>query len=373
MARGWGGKSVRDPLQRSVDVAIVGVQRVFIGLTVDRGEFETAARPLNNESARRHVPQTDARLDVGVETSVGDISQGEGSRSHQADLSNLMDEFAEDGKHAIKGVLAFREPERNNGFREPGAWTDLNLPTVEPCRSGRRGCPGFIKKWIVHDPHEGRVSFPVPDLKGDAHAGVGNAMRVVHGSINGVNDPSGIRFLDGGVATFFAEDGDVRKVQSQLAGDESLAADVEVQLDVMLRRLIDLLGSPEVSPHEFAGSARGGFSGGQCSGGGDRFHSNLAIIVSGPLPFPKREGADPCLGASRRTLLSRGPPPLTAGPHGARPGFREDVPAFRRSSPHPRPSEPPAIRVPQGYGRRKRSWRRRRSVVGHRPGPLPGR
>jgi hypothetical protein len=54
-----------------------------------------------------------------------------------------------------------------------------------------------------------------------------------------------------------------------------------------------------VSLHEPAGGACGRFSGGQCSGGGDRFHSNLASTVSGLIPIPKREGTQAGLVVAR--------------------------------------------------------------------------
>lgn len=133
-------------------------------------------------------------------------------------------------------------------------------------------------------------------------------MGVIDRPINGVDNPSGSRFLDGGVAAFFAEHGDVWKFKSKLAGDEALAADIEVQLDVVLRCLVDLLGPSKMSPHELASGARGRFSGGQGSGGEDRFHSNLANSLSGPLPIPKSEGSRTSL-AWQPGAVSRGPTP----------------------------------------------------------------
>ena len=55
--------------------------------------------------------------------------------------------------------------------------------------------------------------------------------------------------------------GDGGKSLGKGLGDEALAADVEVELDVVEGGLVDLLGAREVGAHEVAGAGGGGGGG----------------------------------------------------------------------------------------------------------------
>ena len=88
---------------------------------------------------------------------------------------------------------------------------------------------------------------------------MGDAVEVVHGAINGIDNPLGVAGLIAGVA-FLALDAVVRKSLQQDAGDEFLAADIKVKLDVVLEHLIDHEIGAEIFALEFARSM-GGFDG----------------------------------------------------------------------------------------------------------------
>ncbi len=75
---------------------------------------------------------------------------------------------------------------------------------------------------------------------------------------------------------FLAQDGDMRISRAERSFDELLAAHVQFQLDVVLRRRIDFLRRPEMEAHEGAGGAGGPDSAILCS-----FHG-LEFDTSGP-------------------------------------------------------------------------------------------
>ena len=78
----------------------------------------------------------------------------------------------------------------------------------------------------------------------------------------GSDDPLKVALLVAGDAAFFAVDRVVGEAFQQLAGDQFLGANVEVELDIVGRKLVDLKDRAEVAPQKFRrgqGGAHRGF------------------------------------------------------------------------------------------------------------------
>jgi hypothetical protein len=79
---------------------------------------------------------------------------------------------------------------------------------------------------------------------------VGDSVGEIHGAVDGVHDPASGGLLAGRVDPFFTQDGDARKDFGQSPGDQLLAPDIELELDVVLMRLVHLLGPTQVGLHQ---------------------------------------------------------------------------------------------------------------------------
>ena len=97
---------------------------------------------------------------------------------------------------------------------------------------------------------------------------MGDSVGEIHGAVDGVHDPSSSRLLAGRVDPLFTQNGDGRKDSGQCSGDEFLALHIELELDVVLVRLIDLLGTAQVFFHQFPSLAGRRHGCGQRSGVG---------------------------------------------------------------------------------------------------------
>ena len=164
-------------------------------------EFTTGA--LDNQAARRNVPETDALLDVGVEPPRGDIRQVQRRGAHNAYLANTMRQVDEGGQGGFEVVAGLGETNRNYCLAQLAALAHLDDSPVQPGSLATNSGPQLAAEGVVNDTDEALVAVFVigcagrfrPALEGYRYARMGYAVCVIDRSINRIHYPAvlGIR------------------------------------------------------------------------------------------------------------------------------------------------------------------------------------
>ncbi len=123
----------------------------------------------------------------------------------------------------------FGHADGDGGVFEAVAGTDADGVSVEEGGCAEMGFPEFVAHGVEDDAD---LDFLV-EPSGDGDAEVGDSVEVVHGAVDGIDDPLPRAGLVSGDA-FFAIDGMVGKCLEDDVSDEVLALNVEVELDVVL-------------------------------------------------------------------------------------------------------------------------------------------
>ena len=140
-----------------------------------------------------------------------------------------MDELFECGGCGGHPGGIFGHADGDGGVFETAAGTDADGVSVEEGGGTEVGFPEFVPHGVEDDAD---LDFLV-EASGDGDAEVGDAVEVVHGAIDGIDDPlprAGLVPRD----AFFAVDGMVGECLEDDVRDEVLALNIEVELDVVL-------------------------------------------------------------------------------------------------------------------------------------------
>ncbi len=213
---------------------------------------EAAACGFKEHFACGDVPLADLFFNVGIESATGDVGESQGGAAKHPCFTDFDGDALEAVEAGFEGFAAFGEAYGDDGFCQGLALADLEGLPVQGGDAAFFYGPGFVLHGIIDD--AGDV-FAIP-FSGDGNAEVGDAVEVVHGAINGVHDPLSIAVRITGVA-FFSFDAVVREGFEQDLGDEVLAADIEIELDVVLEHFINGEHGAEVFPLEFSGGVCG--------------------------------------------------------------------------------------------------------------------
>ena len=164
--------------------------------------------------------------------------------------------------------MVFGEAERDDGFIQSGAGAHPGDAAIESGGLATNRRPQIVHEGIVHHADLALETVLGAHFQGDAHGGMRDSVGEIHGAVDGVHDPAGNRLLAGRVNPFFTQHGDGRKGFGQCSGDEFLAQDIQLELDVVLMRLVHLLGTAQVFFHQFPSLAGRRHGCGQRSGVG---------------------------------------------------------------------------------------------------------
>jgi hypothetical protein len=241
------------------DAAVGGADEHGALFALARAEEDLAASGFDEHLAGGDVPEADLLFDVGVEAAAGDVGHGEGGAAEHAGLADVVGDFLVTQEAGFDGLLGFGEPDGDDGVGHLGAGADLDGFAIERGGQAFGDLPEFIHHGVVDDTDEELVG--VFATGGDGDAEVGDAEEVVHGAVDGIDDPFDVAIAaDVGIA-FLAEDEVVGVAVENELHDEFLAANVHFEFDVMALHFIDGEVRAEVFFDELAGAA-GGFGGG---------------------------------------------------------------------------------------------------------------
>ena len=109
--------------------------------------------------------------------------------------------MVESGQGAVDGVAGFRDTHGDDALRQFGAGADLDLPSIEQRGPTGFDGPGFVAHRIMDDTGEEFVVAADRDGRGE----MGDAIKVVHGAVQGVDNPFAV--ADSFCNAFLAEDG----------------------------------------------------------------------------------------------------------------------------------------------------------------------
>ena len=218
-----------------------------------RFEIHLPAGELHHEHPRRDVPKTDLALDVGVESSTGDIRDVEGGASHHPGLARGTHHLSQNGKPFLDGGDRLGDTHGHDGIGKLGPAAGPNWSPVQgdPSR-GTRSDPKFVGHRLVNDT---RGDHPVVAV-GDRNGKVGDAVEEVHRAVDRVDDP-----LIGSTLVpadpLLAVNRMIGKDSQNKRLDQRLGATVELQLDVVCLGGIDIQFPLEMSADHSAGSQGG--------------------------------------------------------------------------------------------------------------------
>ena len=218
-----------------------------------------AASGFDEHLAGGDVPEADLLLDVGVEASAGDVGHGEGGAAKHAGFADFVGDLLVAEEAGVEGFFGFGEADSDDGFGHFCAGADFDGFAIQHGGHVLGDLPEFVHHGVVDDADEEVVG--VFATGGDGDAEVGDAEEVVHGAIDGVDDPFDIAFTADIGVTFLAEDEVVGVTVEDELHDEFLATNVHFEFDVMALHFVDGEVGAEIFFDEFAGES-GGFGGG---------------------------------------------------------------------------------------------------------------
>ena len=120
-----------------------------------------SAGTLNDQAARRDIPQPDAALYVAIEPARRHVRQRQGRSAHHADFSDFRDQSVEIRQRRLQAFGAFRETHGNDGLAQLASPADMNDPPIQSRRMALDCGPQFIAKRIINYSNDRSVEVTV--------------------------------------------------------------------------------------------------------------------------------------------------------------------------------------------------------------------
>jgi len=120
-----GGGRTAETLEAASQAAIVG-QDIIAQITAERPVKEVTSGAFQDQAARRDIPQTYPRLDIGVHAAARDIDEVQSRGPHDAHLASTGDKVLKAREHMPKIGVILGEADGDDSLGEAAAGADVN-------------------------------------------------------------------------------------------------------------------------------------------------------------------------------------------------------------------------------------------------------
>src|SRR5258708_32470541 len=215
------------------------------------------AGTLDDQAARGDVAEADPPFDVVIESSGGDIRKPKRGRSHDANFAHFRDHLIEIRQGDFEALSSFGETDADDAFGQFAALAHADDSAVQSRGATANGRPHLVAEWIINYPHERIVT--VLEIRGhppqrsllqsDGNATVRDSVSEINRAIDRIHHPTifCVRFASD---AFLAQQRYIRKFRAQRPFDQFLAADIQLQLDVVLANLVGFFDAVHMAAHQ---------------------------------------------------------------------------------------------------------------------------